>query len=138
MRIVIGGASNGKRAYVRALLKNEATDSQWFEGSLPSRGSSPVVIAGIENWLLETNLIEEDAIATIIERCINREATLILTDIGRGIVPINKKQRWLRDCCGRLYQQLFSEATEITRIWYGIPQRLKGGKNNENLYEDRG
>ena len=55
----------------------------------------------------------------------NRDVILILTDIGRGIVPMDAGQRELRDVCGRLYQRLFSEADEITRIWYGIAKTLK-------------
>ena len=52
-------------------------------------------------------------------------SVVILTDIGRGIVPIDARQRKLRDACGRLYQRLMAEADEVTRIWYGIAQTIK-------------
>lgn len=52
----------------------------------------------------------------------------ICTDIGRGIVPLKKEDRKLRDTCGRLYQQLFQKSEKVIRIWYGIPQLLKGGR----------
>ena len=34
-------------------------------------------------------------------------------------------QRKLRDMTGRLYQRLFAEADEVTRIWYGLAKSLK-------------
>ena len=139
MRVIIGGSHNGKRAYVKTLLaEQEKSDVQWFEGELPPPGSGDVVIAGLEKWLEKTELSEEDAIARVIKSVENRDAILILTDIGRGIVPVDVEQRKLRDICGRLYQRLLAEADEVTRIWYGIAQNIKKGENiNENLYENR-
>ena len=128
MHIYIGGAHNGKRDYVRKML--EGKDVQWFEGTLPStqhphNSDAKVVIAGLEKWLAATDLSEEDAIAFVVERVSGRDVIVILTDIGRGIVPIDAHQRQLRDTCGRLYQRLMAEAYEVTRIWYGIPQTVK-------------
>jgi len=126
MRIYFGGAHNGKRQYVRNLLQDEGQlHVQWIESELPTPGTNPVVIAGIENWLAKTNLSEEEAIAHIIKQTANRDIIFILTDIGRGIVPIDAKQRNLRDVSGRLNQRLFAEADEVTRIWYGIAQIIK-------------
>jgi len=84
------------------------------------------VIAGVEKWLAETNLSEQAAIDYVMS-CItkDRQTVFILTDIGRGIVPIDPDQRKLRDACGRLYQQLMAEADEVTRIWYGLAKTLK-------------
>ncbi len=126
MRVYIGGAHNGKRAYVKAYLKAEGrTEFQWFEGVLPPLGNEPVVIAGLENWLAGVSLTEEKAIQQVMKTIENREAILILTDIGRGIVPIEAEKRRLRDTCGLLYQRLCAEADEVTRIWYGIPKNIQ-------------
>ena len=130
MHVYIGGAHNGKRDYVKKTLANQ--DSEWFEGTLPgdSYPHNPdtiqtVVIAGLEEWLAKTAFSEEDAIAQVLDAVSGRDAVFILTDIGRGIVPIDAGQRQLRDTCGRLYQRLIAEADEVTRIWYGIPQLVK-------------
>lgn len=129
MRIFIGGAYNGKRDYVRNMLANE--DVQWFEGALPtdvgtrySHSSQTTVIAGIEKWLAETTLSEAAASDAVMSAVAGRDVVVILTDIGRGIVPIDAEQRQLRDACGRLYQRLIAEADEVTRIWYGLAQSL--------------
>lgn len=125
MRVFIGGAHNGKRDYVRKLLQDEKKTVQWFDGVLPGPGSGEVVVAGIEKWLAQCGLEEKEAIQHVMNAVAQRKALLILTDIGRGIVPIDAEQRKLRDVCGRLYQQLIAEAEEVTQIWYGIAQQLK-------------
>lgn len=123
MHVIIGGAHNGKRAFVRNLLSEE--DISWYEGEIPSPGNDAVVLAGLENWLAQCELSEEKATNFIIKAVENRRAIVILTDIGRGIVPMDANLRKLRDTCGRVYQRLFAEASEVTKVWYGIPQNIK-------------
>lgn len=132
MHVFIGGAHNGKRDYVRKWLEQQGTQNvQWFEGKLGDRYThnsdtiQTIVVAGIEKWIAETELAEEEAIAYVMEAVKGRDVIFILTDIGRGIVPMDADQRKLRDACGRLYQRLIAEADEVTRIWYGIAQTLK-------------
>lgn len=128
MHIVIGGAFNGKRAYVKQLI-----DAVWYEQQLPESVQGNIVIAGLEGLLRAHLEEEEEQVAAIFAeklRDLNAqsdELIVILTDMGRGVVPLEKEQRQLRDTCGRLYQLLFSEATTITRIWYGLPEILKKG-----------
>lgn len=140
MHIVFGGAFNGKRQFVRGLTGcNEAA---WFEGELPRDSVPGTVVAGVELWVkgqLEKgtdektiNRLVQDAIAQGTPRQI-----WILTDINRGIVPADPLERELRDVIGRLYQQLFLQAASVTRIWYGIPETLKGVDLHENLHKNR-
>jgi adenosyl cobinamide kinase/adenosyl cobinamide phosphate guanylyltransferase len=133
MHIVFGGAFNGKREYVRNLLGNESVE--WFESGLPARpfASSTRVIAGIDEWIkkqLAEGVSEEqilEKISQLLRHPEDGKLVWILTDISRGIVPVDPLERELRDVAGRVYQVLFSQAAEITRIWYGIPQNIKGG-----------
>ncbi|WP_203248419.1 bifunctional adenosylcobinamide kinase/adenosylcobinamide-phosphate guanylyltransferase [Sporosarcina beigongshangi] len=134
MHVIIGGAHNGKRDYVNAMLASRKIE--WLEGSILSDRqqldtNQVIVVAGIEKWLAETKLSEADAIDYVLAIVAGREAIVILTDIGRGIVPIDAQHRKLRDACGRLYQRLMAEADEVTRIWYGLAQTLK--KRGEGL-----
>jgi adenosylcobinamide kinase / adenosylcobinamide-phosphate guanylyltransferase len=123
MHVIIGGAHNGKREFVRKLLSEE--DISWYEGEIPAPGNDAVVLAGLESWLAQCELSEEKATDFIIKAVENRRAIVILTDIGRGIVPMDANLRKLRDTCGRVYQRLFAEASEVTKVWYGIPQNIK-------------
>lgn len=127
MHVVVGGAHNGKRAYVRKLI---GTDEDYLFADRPEMidalpDCEKVVVANIEEWLLQTKLSEAEAISHILKITEGREVIFILTDIGRGIVPMDAEQRRVRDACGRLYQRLFREANVVTRVWYGLPQTLK-------------
>ncbi|MDN4606036.1 bifunctional adenosylcobinamide kinase/adenosylcobinamide-phosphate guanylyltransferase [Sporosarcina highlanderae] len=126
MRVIIGGAHNGKRDYVKRILvdvPHHWVDCSVGELEIPSDGK--VVVDRIEQWLAQTELPEADAVEFILKSIEDRDVIFILTDVGRGIVPMDAKQRALRDACGRLYQQLIAQADEVTRIWYGLPQTLK-------------
>lgn len=134
MHVYIGGAHNGKRDYVRKWLTEQGQENvHWVEGNclgdsfiFDRETVQTTVIAGVEKWLAETNLSEQAAIDYVMS-CIakDRQTVFILTDIGRGIVPIDADHRKLRDACGRLYQQLMADADEVTRIWYGLAKTLK-------------
>ncbi|MBD8027719.1 bifunctional adenosylcobinamide kinase/adenosylcobinamide-phosphate guanylyltransferase [Ureibacillus sp. Re31] len=136
MRIVIGGAYNGKRKFVIEKLKSSALDNyDFFEGEIPSGRSytknEAVVIGNFEKIIPQYIELEEEQIAThIYDKLLKLEketnVICICTDMGRGIVPLQKEERKLRDTCGRLYQKLFAESESVIRIWYGIPQLLKG------------
>lgn len=132
MHIIIGGAHNGKRAYVEKLLSDRehqwidcAADDLSFTAAAEIPQDELIVIEHIDCWLKRTDLPETDAIHFILEFIKNRQVLFVLTDIGRGIVPMEARQRALRDACGRLYQELMTQADEVTRIWYGLAQKLK-------------
>lgn len=126
MRVIIGGAHNGKRAYVRKMLAD--VPHHWVECSadeLKIPSGCKVVIDRIEHWLAKMELAEAEAMEFVLKAIEGKDVIFILTDIGRGIVPMDAEQRKLRDACGRLYQQLIAQADEVTRIWYGLAQTLK-------------
>ena len=130
MHIVFGGAFNGKRQYVKDQLKNQNTD--WNEGRLPETiaAEAVMVIAGLEQWVkqqLEQGFSEEHLMEQVKKTVSwgDTQQIWILTDLNRGIVPTERIEREMRDVLGRLYQFLFAEAHSITRIWYGIPEKLK-------------
>lgn len=129
MRVIIGGAYHGKKAFVKKLLVEEGrTDVQWSLGKLPIAGDTPVVVADLERWL-EHFEGDEDLANQLVRKALeNRESIVILTDIGRGIVPMEPEIRALRDCCGRLYQNIIQAADEVIQVWYGIPKIIKKGE----------
>lgn len=130
MHIVIGGAANGKRKFVREMMPAEA---RWFGDDKPLdlrqlshlSAEQPAVICSVEQWMATRLDDEEKAIQEFLNALAGKSITLIITDIGRGIVPMDAQERALRDACGRLNQHLMEVAIEVTRVWYGIPQKLK-------------
>jgi len=130
MHVFIGGAYNGKTDYVMTLLEDQ--EAVLVDGYLPE--SIPecdvLVIKGLEKWLVTRNLEEDEALVNAMLTRLqalkeNRTLYIIVTDMGRGVVPMEKQARLLRDTCGRLYQALFAEAERVIRIWYGIAEQIK-------------
>lgn len=125
MHIIFGGAFNGKRAFVEKQLAGQ--NVQWInaEEEIPAVLPNIEVLAvtGLENiqedqlnkWFSQLKQWDEE-----------KEIYVVATEIGRGIVPMEASMRKLRDDVGRFYQQLFAVAESVTRIWYGIPQTIKG------------
>lgn len=132
MRVFVGGAFNGKRAYVKKLVMDR--DVQWIEcaevDDLPEVSAKTIVVAGLENFVERHLERPEEVVIDDVMRKLTlyREHSVVIvivTENGRGIVPIVAETRELRDRCGRLSQQIFKEATEVTRIWYGLTETLK-------------
>ncbi|WP_342559093.1 bifunctional adenosylcobinamide kinase/adenosylcobinamide-phosphate guanylyltransferase [Metasolibacillus sp. FSL K6-0083] len=130
MHVYIGGAYNGKRQYVRQHYKQQHI----FEGHLPEptafRQQDVVILGRFEEMVKRlAHLTEDEIVAILMEKLqqLDAQATVvcICTDMGRGIVPLEREQRFLRDTCGRLYQAMFAYSEQVTRIWYGIPQIVK-------------
>ncbi|MFY0517633.1 bifunctional adenosylcobinamide kinase/adenosylcobinamide-phosphate guanylyltransferase [Lysinibacillus sp. UGB7] len=130
MYVFIGGAYNGKTNYV--MRKLEGQKVAVMDGELPEFAPScdVLVLKNLETWLVTQNLEEDDiVVAHLLTRLkiLEENCTLyiIVTDMGRGVVPMEKQARLLRDTCGRLYQALFTEAQRVVRIWYGIGEHIK-------------
>lgn len=130
MHVFIGGAYNGKTDYVMRMLDGQ--NVVVIDGSLPNNVPScdALVIKNLEKWLVTQNLEEDEVIVDAIVTQLksleeNCALYIIVTDMGRGVVPMEKQARLLRDTCGRLYQALFAEADRVVRIWYGIGEHIK-------------
>ena len=54
-----------------------------------------------------------------------QDSILILQDIFCGVVPMGAENRAWRQRTGRLAQYLSREATQVSRIFCGLEQRLK-------------
>lgn len=133
MQIIIGGAYNGKRKYVAEKLKNE--EIVWCSDltvcNIQEKSTSILAITEIEKQIQPYLMMDEkDAadkfFAELLKNSVKfKEIYVIIEDIGRGIVPELAEKRKMRDVLGRLYQHLFAESQSVTRIWYGLPQKIK-------------
>jgi adenosylcobinamide kinase/adenosylcobinamide-phosphate guanylyltransferase len=138
VHVILGGAFNGKRAYVEKMLHVGGKHQvEWIDAASETQVLSPntevIVVYGVEHiaepnlGILLLQLEQWDEVVEVI---------VIATEIGRGIVPMEASMRKLRDDVGRFYQQLFTKADSVTRIWYGISQTIKGDGLDENLYKN--
>ena len=128
MHIVFGGAYNGKRQYVLTQLGNEPYEE--YSGEIPSEACQTVIISNFEQLVMTYRQMDELEVAKTIVAQIQalskqEKVICLCNDVGRGIVPIDRNERFIRDACGRVYQALFQEAKSVVRIWYGIAERIK-------------
>ncbi|MGE7917348.1 bifunctional adenosylcobinamide kinase/adenosylcobinamide-phosphate guanylyltransferase [Viridibacillus sp. NPDC093762] len=133
MHVFIGGAYNGKRDYVRNWLEEQGKkDVAWLASELPMTvpEASTIVVSGLEKIVANHLDVDEDTLAAQLLQQLQalgteKELIVIVTEMGRGVVPIDANTRKLRDICGRFYQKLFKISPQITRIWYGIAETIK-------------
>ncbi len=108
--LVIGGAYQGKGAYVRAHFP------QGYE-----------VVSGyheqIRRQLLEGRDCEREA-----EALLQKKGGLVIIsdEIGGGLVPMNPFERAYRETVGRIHCMLAGEADSVIRVVCGIGEVLKG------------
>ncbi|MCS0542704.1 bifunctional adenosylcobinamide kinase/adenosylcobinamide-phosphate guanylyltransferase, partial [Aeromonas veronii] len=55
----------------------------------------------------------------------NMPIVLIMLEVGRGIVPIQKNDRLLRDVMGWIAQDAVKMSDEVVYVWNGLSKRLK-------------
>lgn len=123
MKLVIGGAYQGKRSY--ASEQYGILEEEWLDG----------------NTCCEEDLMEARAVYDF-HKCIqknekleykidelcrqNPNIVIVTTEVGAGVVPMNAQDRIWRERCGRICTRLAKEADEVVRICCGIGQRIKG------------
>ena len=54
-----------------------------------------------------------------------RNAIILSTDVSCGVVPVDAKLRAWREACGRMNNSLAQAASQVWRLFCGLPQRLK-------------
>lgn len=143
MQVFIGGAYSGKRKIVRALYPGELiwvssyNDQNFTDWKSYWLNDTPIVLEGWENWIMKALPSEknDDSIRQFFysfllelkeeERKSGNEVVLIMLEIGRGIVPVNKQERRLRDIAGWILQDAAKLADEVYYVWHGMNQKLK-------------
>ncbi|MGM0836405.1 MAG: bifunctional adenosylcobinamide kinase/adenosylcobinamide-phosphate guanylyltransferase [Bacillota bacterium] len=142
MQLVIGGAFAGKRDIVRKKHEEFSWISSYYNDLLSDwdqkwRGGTTLVLEGWERWIEDQ--MKKEAVDAVIraefskffqsfleeERLRNDSIVLIMLEVGRGIVPIDKDERRFRDLAGWILQDAAKMAEEVQYVWHGIAKRLK-------------
>ncbi len=113
MILVIGGAFQGKEEYARTYLKKEDKAS-WR------------IISHYETVIRGQYLEGKDP-AKELERLLLTECDICLVadEVGRGVIPLEREERKLRDVIGKTLIKAAREATEVHRVTCGIGERIK-------------
>ena len=120
MILIIGGAFQGQTGYAKE--NYEKADGRIFYLNEWARKLFEAAYAdGTRQDKIITDILE--TFKNIID---DRPDLIIITDeIGRGIVPAEKKEREFREIVGRLQIRLARKADEVICVICGIGQRLK-------------
>ena len=120
MILIIGGAYQGKLDFARDTF--DITDEEVFVCGGEEIDFSKRCIYKIEEFTAHC----EDPIGYFeAHREAWQDSILILQDIFCGVVPMGAENRVWRQKTGRLAQYLSKEASQVSRIFCGLEQRLK-------------
>lgn len=125
MKLIIGGAYQGKRDY--AVREYGLAEEQIFTcapDAMPDFSAACLdrfeefVYFCVTNGLSAREVLEE--------RRENWKASVVICrEIFSGVVPVDETVRAWREETGRVMTWLAAEAESVTRMFCGIPQQLK-------------
>lgn len=110
MILVIGGAAQGKKEYVKEHFKQQ-------EGP---------VFEDLHLWIrkrIREGGNPEQEILSYVDN--HRNCILICDEVGNGIVPVDAFEREYRERTGRIQVELAKRADEVIRVLCGVGQRIK-------------
>lgn len=124
MRIITGGAFQGKRAFAEKLYPGV----EWTDGgrcALDEIRTCRAVYGFhefVKRWLEQGKNWEELASLMLEE---NRDLILICDEIGCGLVPVDAFEREYRESTGKVMNALAVQAERVDRVVCGIGRRIK-------------
>ncbi|MGO5011502.1 bifunctional adenosylcobinamide kinase/adenosylcobinamide-phosphate guanylyltransferase [Niallia sp. Sow4_A1] len=145
MHFITGGSFHGKKSWAVSFTKEQGFtvgkvlrlfDEKEIKITTDEKDSF-YMLEGLE-WMIKNRLKEETLEQTIhylekqVETLLQWEREekkrcvfIIGSDITKGIVPIEKEDRFWRDATGLIFQRIAAEADRVDVIWYGLNERLK-------------
>ena len=117
MILVVGGMASGKRSYVESL----GFDSSNFDEGVLGSAS---VLYGLED-VLRAGALSDDQFEALCAKDV-----VVCTEVGNGVVPMDKQERVWRELVGRTSAALATRATCVVRMVCGISQVLTENKQS--------
>lgn len=154
MRLIVGGASQGKLLFGLKLLgygeteenpagKDIIADGGKQDGCPEDVFERPVVYRLHEYIRRFSEEDDGEKAGQHMEQWLKRlmtenpDAVIISNEVGCGIVPVKREDRLWRDLCGRACRILAESASEVYRVSCGIPVRLKGEPEEKRTGETK-
>ena len=121
MRFVIGGADSGKRDFVRENYGIDEILIADYDSVLTAK-----VVYGFHIFIKKLMADGKDIVAVVDEISEkNHDITIISTEIGYGVVPMDKGDREWRETVGRTCCYIAKKADEVVRVVCGVGNRIK-------------
>jgi len=127
LQLIIGGAYQGKKALAKEKYAITENDIEVCTAERVPEFSRKC-ISHIENFALycvKNGLEAKNEIAKYVQQL--KDKVILANDMSCGVVPIDKTDRLWREETGRVLSFLAQQADEVSRVFCGIEQVLKGG-----------
>lgn len=126
MIFIIGGSYQGKTDY--AVNNFGFSEKEIAEGSAPcDKLQNAKCIRHFEDFIASAIERNEDPLKLTMELLnSNPDAVIIMTEIGCGIIPIERSERIYRELVGKTGCLLAGQAEKVIRLTCGIPSVIKG------------
>lgn len=129
MILIIGGAYQGKTDYARSLGISDICDGASEDMDRVWEHSAVNYFQLLIKRQLEAGLDPLAEAKKLLDK--NPDIVIISTEIGGGIVPIEKSERLWREAVGKVCCFLAQECSRVVRVICGIPTIIKEtGDNN--------
>lgn len=126
MVMITGGAYQGKTSY--AVQNFNISENDITDGKICAPETA-MTARCIKNYHELVKRLGTESISFTQELCRrNREAVIIIDEIGCGIVPMEKSERVWRENVGRCGCIIVSNSETVVRMVCGIPLIIKGEK----------
>ncbi len=133
MHLIIGGAYQGKLEYGKERFGFDEADVFFCMPEIVKDldremkiDFSKKAIYGLEHFILGCVYRKMEAKDYFLKHGSEwAESILICTDVSSGIVPYELELRAFREMVGRTLMYLGKEAEDVTRMFCGIPQKIK-------------
>ncbi|MFC7367290.1 bifunctional adenosylcobinamide kinase/adenosylcobinamide-phosphate guanylyltransferase [Vreelandella zhaodongensis] len=142
MQLFIGGACAGKRDAVKARFPSAvwwrlSPGQRLHEATHIMQPSVPLVLHGVFEWLAAVQSLDISSdvlraqwrgdLESLESAAQTHEVTLviIMNELGRGIVPMARDQRRLRDLSGWFSQDTASQSEQVWHVRHGLVQAVK-------------
>ncbi|MFT4415025.1 bifunctional adenosylcobinamide kinase/adenosylcobinamide-phosphate guanylyltransferase [Fredinandcohnia humi] len=142
MQLIIGGAFSGKRKIVKGKYETCSWISAYNGDSIMDwktkwEHGTTLVMEGWEKWIAAElpnsennddirrnfNSLFMEFLAQEHKR--KNHIVLIMLEVGKGIVPLYKDDRRLRDLMGWVSQDAARLSMEVEFVWNGLSKRVK-------------
>lgn len=124
MKMIIGGAYQGKTAYA----KQRYPQLEWVDGAFVSE-TELMAAQGVLDFqeYIRRELEEDRDVSDLAERLIkgNPELVIVSQEVGYGVVPVDAFDRKYREAVGRVCTKLAAHSRMVTRVLCGIGTVIK-------------
>ncbi len=124
MRLIVGGAYQGKLDVARSLTGAGSENIVDGEHCTEQELYCAAVVHGLHDYLRRFPAEDPEAfVRNLLEK--NPQITVVMNELGCGVVPIDRADRAWREMCGRVSIVLARESSEVYRVICGIAARIK-------------